>query len=466
VADVVGLLGEVVGQAEVLTGSRISPDYGHDEALGTETILPLAVVRPSDTAEVAAVVRIASEHHIPVTARGSGTGLSGAAIPEAGGLLVSFERMNQILEVDTANHVAVVQPGVTLQQLNDALDPLRLVYPVFPGESSASLGGNVSTNAGGMRAVKYGVTRHHVLGLEIVLADGTVLRTGGKFVKSSTGYDLTQLIVGSEGTLALVTEVIVKLHHKPAHQVTVVAPFASLDEVTSAVPAIVASGIGPVILEYLDALTMGAITTSAGVDVAVPADVKERAAAYLVVVLENDHGNRLEEDTESLATGLADTGAIDVYVLPSNSGRRLIEARERAFFVAKASGADDIIDVVVPRAAVATYMSAVTGLASQYSAFVTGCGHVGDGNVHLSVFLPDRDQRQRFLHAVFAKSMELGGAISGEHGIGRAKKAHYLELEDPKKVDLLRKIKRVFDPERILAPGNTLFDESDLGGSR
>ena len=185
---------------------------------------------------MAAVLRVADEHGIPVTARGSGTGLSGAAIPDPDGVLVSFERMNRVLEIDDENQMAVVQPGVTLAELDEATAAHGLVYPVFPGEYSASLGGNVATNAGGMRAVKYGVTRHQVLGLEAVLATGEVIRTGGKFVKGSTGYDLTQLIIGSEGTLALVTEATLRLYPRPAHQATVLAPFATLDEVTAAVP--------------------------------------------------------------------------------------------------------------------------------------------------------------------------------------------------------------------------------------
>ena len=180
-----------------------------------------------------------------MVARGSGTGLSGGCLPRPDGIVVAFDRMNRILEIDTANHVAVVQPGVTLAQLDEALAPHGLVYPVSPGENSASLGGNVGTNAGGMRAMRYGVTRHQVLGLEVVLAGGEVMRTGGRFVKSSTGYDLTQLLIGSEGTLALVTEATLKLHPRPAHAATVLAPFASLAEVGAAVPPIVGSGSAP-----------------------------------------------------------------------------------------------------------------------------------------------------------------------------------------------------------------------------
>jgi len=240
-------LAEVVGAEHVLVGDAISPDYSHDECLSVPPQAPTAVVRPACTAEVAAVVRIAAEQGVGVTARGSATGMSGACIPDPAGIVVSFERMARILEIDVANHAAVVQPGVTLDRLDEATAAHGLIYPVFPGESSASLGGNVATNAGGMRAVKYGVTRHHVLGLEAVLASGDVIRTGGKVVKSSTGVDLTQLLVGSEGTLALITEVTVKLHPRLAHRATILAPFATVDAVAAAVPVLIGDGVGPMI---------------------------------------------------------------------------------------------------------------------------------------------------------------------------------------------------------------------------
>ena len=247
-----------VGADHVDLGERVHDDDAHDEALGELPVRPRAVVRPGTTDEVAAIVRAAGAEGIPLTARGSGTGLSGGCRPVEGGVVVSFERMHRILEIDTANHVAVVQPGVTLAGLDAALVPHGLIYPVFPGEQSASLGGNVATNAGGMRAVKYGVTRHHVLGLEVVLGTGEVIRTGGRFVKSSSGYDLTQLIVGSEGTLALVTEVTLRLHPRPEHHTTLLAPFATIDRIAQAVPPIVASGVGPLLVEYIDLITMSA----------------------------------------------------------------------------------------------------------------------------------------------------------------------------------------------------------------
>ena len=451
--DAVSSLIASVGADAVLVDDAISPDYWVDESLHAEPVLPSIVVLPSETAQVASVIRIAAEHGIPITARGAGTGLSGACIPLEDGLVVSFERMAALLELDDATHVAVVQPGLTLAELDIRCAAHGLVYPIFPGTNTATLGGNVATNAGGMRAVKYGVTRHQVLGLEAVTGNGDVIRTGGRFVKSSTGYDLTQLIIGSEGTLALVTEATLRLHPRLTHTASLLAPFSTVELVAAVIPEVVSSGVQPMILEYIDRSTMKALLRSNDLVLGIPADVASASEAYLVVVLESRTEEQLEVDSASVAGQLARASAHDVYVLPPGQATELLAARENAFWMVKAAGADDLIDMVVPRNRIPEYLRGVQAIGAEHHSRVFGCGHAGDGNIHFSVYQSDDERRSKLLRAIFEMGMSMGGVISGEHGVGRAKKRYYEELEDPVKVALQRQIKAAFDPAGILNPG-------------
>jgi glycolate oxidase len=451
----------IVGVDAVTFSPDHNPDDLHDESLHSQHVEPFAVVRPATTQQVSDIAKVATRYGVPITPRGSGTGLSGGATPVPGGIVVSFSRMNQLLRLDVNDHVAVVQPGITLRELGEVLAPSGLRYPIFPGELSGSLGGNVNTNAGGMRAVRHGVTRHHVLGLELVLIDGTVLRTGGPVVKSSSGYDLTQLVVGSEGTLALVTEITLKLSPAMAHGATVLVPFASLDAVTRVVPSIIASGLEPSMLEYLDVLTMAAITKAAALELGVNAAVAVQTAAYLIIILETRTAEQLEGDIVDLAGLVQEAGALDVYVLPESAATRLIEAREHQFWVVKEAGVNEIIDIVVPRSTVPAFLEEARNIAQRHEATITGCGHVGDGNVHLSIFQPDDDRRVALSYELFAFGLSLGGQISGEHGIGRDKQEPYLALTDPALLELQRRIKLTFDPHQLLNPYR-LLDERPL----
>jgi glycolate oxidase len=270
--------------------------------------------------------------------------------------------------------------------------------------------------------------------------------------KLSTGHDLTQPMIGSEGSLALATEVTVRLYPRLAHTATLLVPFPDLPAVMRAVPAVVRSGVDPNILEYVDKLTLAAISYAQNLNLGIPDNIREAAEAHLVIGVENRDHDRLDDDVTMLGQLLDSLGAMDLYVLEGNSAHALIEAREKAFWTAKAAGANDVIDVVVPRARRCTNSSpGRKNSRKKAGAGVVGCGHAGDGNVHLAVFCDD-DVRHRLLHDIFAAAMELGGAISGEHGLGRIKMRHFLELEDPVKIALMRLIKDAFDPAGVLNP--------------
>jgi len=451
--EVIESLRAIVGEENVLVGDDIKEEYGRDEALTVKPCLPEVVVKPGSAKEVAKILSLANEKRIPVTPRGGGTGLSGGCVAVSGGILLSLERMNRILEIDEENYVAVVEAGVVLADLYKAVETRGLYYPIYPGEVSSTVGGNVATNAGGMRAVKYGVTRHFVLGLEAVLPTGEIIEAGGKYVKVSTGYDLTQLIVGSEGTLAVVTKVILKLLPRPKAKTTLFAPFRNLSDGIRAVPAIFKSGVIPVTIEFLEKLGLNAMEDYTGKKVPISEGVRDEAEAFLLIVVEGKSSEEAYKDAEFISDICMKHGAIDVFVPPTErAGRELLELREKAFYAAKDAGATDLVDVVVPRGEIPNFVEQIHKMSAKYATIIAGAGHAGDGNIHLAIFEQDANKLSTILEEIYRVGKNLGGTISAEHGIGSEKRRFLLEMEDKAKVELMRRIKKAFDPNNILNP--------------
>jgi glycolate oxidase len=453
-SEVIAKLRKIVGDENVLVGDGINEEYAHDESLRVKHCLPDVVVKPGSTEEVASILRLANEKRIPVTPRGGGTGLCGGCIASSGGILLSLERMNRIIEIDEENHVAVAEAGVVLSDLYKAVEAHGLCYPIYPGEESATIGGNVATNAGGMMAVKYGVTRHWVLGLEAVLPTGEIIKAGGKYVKSSTGYDLTRLIIGSEGTLAVVTKVILRLIPCSKARLIFFVAFKTLEDGVKAVPLILKSGRVPLMIEFIDKFGLDRMENYTGIKVPINESVRSEAEAFLLIVLEGKSREALYGDAELISDVCMKNGAIDVLVPPTErAGRDLLELREKSFYVSKDAGATYAVDVVVPRSEIPKFMEQVKETSAKYETVIISVGHAGDGNIHLDIIEPDQDKLSSFLKEIYAIGKALGGTISAEHGIGLEKREFFLELEDKAKIELMKRIKKAFDPNNILNPG-------------
>ena len=456
-ADEIRLL---MGKENVLSQQEEMEPYSHDEAPIPNPHLPELVVKPRDTIEVAKVLALANEALIPVTPRGGGTGLSGGAIPVRGGIVLSLEKMNRIKEIDENNFVAVVEPGVLLKDLYEAVESRGLYYPLYPGEKSAHIGGNVATNAGGMRAVKYGVTRNFVLGLEAVLPTGQIVRTGGKFIKCSTAYDLTQLLVGSEGTLAVITEITLRLITPPGWQEVLFIPFPDMHQAIKAVPEILKQAVPVIGLEFLEKDAIDIVEKDLGREI--PFHEHE---AFLLGILEGNSKEEVNQYAARIAEICTRNGAIDVYIpVSARAKRELLEAREKLYPALKRAGPIEVIDVVVPRSQIANFVAMVKAISQRYGMPIVALGHAGDGNVHLQPMgrgMDDREWKAKLpivMEEVYRAGVSLGGTISGEHGLGFDKKK-YLEIAmSREQIALMSRLKRAFDPNYILNPGK-IFDE-------
>lgn len=451
----------IIGDEErVLFAETIHEEYSHDE-LSNEHIYPDIVVRVQSAEEVSKVMAYASEHHIAVTPRGAGTGLVGASVAVEHGIMIDMTLMNHILELDEDNLTLTVEPGVLLMEIAAYVEERGFLYPPDPGEKSATIGGNISTNAGGMRAVKYGVTRDYVRGLEVVLADGTILHLGGKVVKNSSGYDLKDMIVGSEGTLAIVTKAILKLMPLPRKRVSLLIPFPTLAQAIGTVPRIIRSKAIPTAIEFMERDVI--LDSEQYLGRKFP---DNQADAYLLLQFD---GNTMEEIAsyyDETAQICLEQGAIDILIADTEERNEPVWKSRGAFLEAikSSTSAMDEVDVVVPRNRVHEFVEFAHALPKEIGARIKLFGHAGDGNLHVYVLrdnLSDEEWQKVLdlaMEKMYEKARALDGQVSGEHGIGLAKRSYLKQSLPLEQIALMQRVKRAFDPQGILNPHKVCED--------
>ena len=443
----------ILGPAHVITEASALAEYGQDALqIGHP---PDLVVIPANSAEISEIVRACDADRVPLVVRGAGSGYTGGAVPVRGGVVLSMERLNRIIAIDDENLIAVVQPNVITGDLQDAVESRGLFYPPDPASlRQSSLGGNVAENAGGPRAVKYGTTRRYVLALEAVLPTGEIVRTGSKAVKNVVGYDLTQLLVGSEGTLAIITEITLRLIPKPRVQSVLQATFADIATAVRAVSALLAASVLPATIEVIDRLSLSAVTRRLGRAVA-----PDNTGAMLIIEVDGASAG-VEEDSTRVLEACRTAGALGVRRAVSDAERDAVwEARRELSFALRALAPRKINhDVVVPRGRVPQLFELVERLRKESGLMIPCFGHAGDGNIHVNVMCDPADPEQMrhakaVERALFEGVVALEGSISGEHGIGFSK-APYLGIElSADVIALMRRIKFAFDPHGILNPG-------------
>ncbi|MBP5640428.1 MAG: FAD-binding oxidoreductase, partial [Victivallales bacterium] len=432
----------------------------HDELSGIRR-RPDVLVKAASTQEVAAVMKYAYEHTIPVTPRGQGTGLVGGAVPLYGGILLDLSGMNRIIELDEDNLTLTLEPGVLLMEVVKYVEERGFLYPPDPGEKSATIGGNISTNAGGMRAVKYGVTRDYVRGLEVVLPNGEVTELGGKVVKNSSGYSLKDLVVGSEGTLAVVTKAILRLLPLPKFKISLLVPFPTLPAAIQTVPLVLRASSVPTAVEFMEREVILASEEFLGRKFP-----DNSADAYLLLTFDAASRDELEFAYTSAANICLEAGALDVLLSNTQERNESIWSARGAFLEAiKASTTEmDECDVVVPRRHVAEFILFAHALQDKHHIRIRSFGHAGDGNLHIYILrddLPEAEWHTRLetvFQELYGKAHELGGQVSGEHGIGFAKKPYLADSLPHANLALMAAIKHAFDPKNILNPAKIIVE--------
>ena len=443
----------------VFSGEEISTDYDHDEMTIYGHYMPEAVLQALTTEDVSAVLKYCNEHNIAVTPRGAGTGLCGGCVAIHGGVVLSTEKMKKVLEVDTKNMTATVEPGVLLMEVPKSLEGTGLFYPPDPGEKTATMGGNAMTNAGGMRAVRYGVTRDYVLGMEVVLASGEVINLGGKNVKTSSGYSLIDLMVGSEGTLGFLTKLTVKLIPEPKVNLSLLMPFDDLDACIGAVPAVLGCGCEPTAVEFMEREVIACAETYLGKQFP-----DTSADAYLLVRLDGPSAEALKPAMDQLTDLALSIGAKDVLLADTDERKESIWNARGAFLEAiKGSTPEmDECDVVVPREDIPAFVRKSVEIGRKIGVRICSFGHAGDGNLHIYACKDDLADEvwekavEQVMDELYIAAKEMGGEVSGEHGIGHAKKGFLAESMGETQMNLMRGIKAAFDPKGILNPGKVV----------
>lgn len=454
-------LQEIVGEHYVFSDHETLDVFAKDE---TENLyfLPDIVIKPRTAAEISAVMQICNEYKIPVTPRGAGTGLSGGALAHLGGVVISFERMNSIIEIDERNLQVTVEPGVITEVLQNAVKEKGLFYPPDPSSrGSCFIGGNIAENSGGPKAVKYGVVKDYVLNLEVVLPKGEIIWTGANVLKNATGYNLTQLIVGSEGTLGLVTKIVLRLIPHPRYDLLMLVPFNDLEKAGAAVSAIFRAGFTPSALELVEADALRIVSNFVNSSAVL---ISDEVAAHLIIEVDGNDREVLMKEIESIAAVLLDFDCGEIYFADDEMQKaELWKLRRRVAEAVKLAGYTIEEDTVVPRASLPALIQGIKKLRDDYDFDAVCYGHAGDGNLHVRIKKPgsqyslDNPEVIPALKALFSLVKSMGGTISGEHGIGLIQKEYMPIMFDEVTLNLMRSIKKAFDPNNILNAGK-IFD--------
>ena len=454
---IIDQLKAIVGDQYILTDAENINKYGRDE---TENLFyaPEVIVKPKTPQEISALLKICNQHLIPVTPRGAGTGLTGGALPNFGGLVISMERFNSILEIDERNLQVTTEPGVITEVLQNTVKEKGLFYPPDPAsKGSCFIGGNISENSGGPKAVKYGVVKDYVLNLEVVLPTGEIIWTGSNVLKNATGYNITQLIVGSEGTLGIVTKIVLRLIPHPKYDLLLLAPFNSLEKASEAVSAIFKAGITPSAMELME---IESIKLASKMCESTAIAITNDLAAHLIIEVDGNNLDVLMNEMEAISEVLSNFEVGELYFADdAQQKNELWKIRRKANEASVAAGYTIEEDTVVPRAELPKLIKGVKALGEENGFKVVCYGHAGDGNLHIRINHPtikksfESDEMKNILTALFELVKKLGGTISGEHGIGLIQKSYMPVMFDKVTLELMSGIKKTFDPNNILNPG-------------